>query len=433
MPISPYCKAYPAPGRPGHTLLFSTRKASLSVLPAGAVTRLERGDVPDGAAGPLERLGVLAPDPEAERREVLGLLDEVNRVDPGVTAAVILGMSCNFACPYCYEGTLKGTGAMSASTAEALVAFAARRLGPGKTRLTLDFYGGEPLLYLERLRQIASALRPVAEERGAAFSFTLVTNGSLLTPDVVTGLLPLGLAAARVTLDGPAETHDRSRPLRTGGGSFEAVLANVQACCDLAPLAVGGNYTRENWREFPRLLDRLEASGLGPGRLAQVRFEPVVQVRSRFAPPEFAAGCLSADEPWVVEASLALREEVLRRGFKTARIQPTPCMADLDDAFTVHWDGGLYKCLALVGHPEFAAGDLWSGPRDHRAAYGGERWRTEARCCACEYLPLCFGGCRYLRYQREGRMDGVECRKAYLDAALEALVQQDALHRHGVR
>jgi uncharacterized protein len=180
-------------------------------------------------------------------------------------------------------------------------------------------------------------------------------------------------------------------------------------------------------------LDRFQASELGPGRLAQVRFEPVIQINDRFGHPEFSAGCSTANEPWVVEASLSLREEVLRRGFKTSKIQPTPCMADLDDAFTVHWDGALYKCLALIGRAEFAAGDVWSGPRDHRAAYGGERWKAEAQCQACAYLPLCFGGCRHLRFQREGTPEGVECRRPFLEAALGTLVRQEALYRHGVR
>lgn len=428
--LSPYCKAYPLRDKPGQTLLFSTRKASLTILPTDAVERLRAGEVPgEAAARTLEQLGVLCGDLEAERGAVFGFLGEANRVDDGVVLAVILGMACNFACPYCYEGTLKGAAAMEDATAHGVAAFAASRLAPGKKRLVIDFYGGEPLLYIDRIRRLAAALGASAAEKGATFSFTLVTNGSLLTPALVREFVPLGLSAVRVTLDGPAETHDRSRPFRSGAGSFDVILRNVRECCGLVPVGVGGNYTRENWREFPRLLDRLESEGLGPDRLAHVRFEPVVQVRDRFAHPEFSGGCCSGNEAWTIEASLALREAVLRRGYRTSRIQPVACMVDLEESFTVDWDGTLYKCLGLIGRPEFAAGDVWSGPTDHGEAYGGERWRANQECRACEYLPLCFGGCRFARYQSQGSPSGVECRRAFLDAALEDLVLQDARYR----
>ncbi|MBI5443640.1 MAG: geopeptide radical SAM maturase [Deltaproteobacteria bacterium] len=432
MELSAYCKAYPFPERPGHCLVFSTRKGSLALLSSDAFARLERREIPEESAREsLVKLGVLTADREAERREVLGYLEEVNRVDPCVTVAVILGMGCNFACPYCYEGSLKDGSAMTEATAEALARFVEARLVPGKQKLLLDFYGGEPLLYVDRIRQIASELGPVARERRAAFSFSLVTNGSLLTRDVVEALLPLGLRAAKVTIDGPADHHDRTRPFRSGKGSFEAVLANLRACCDLLAVGVGGNFLPESWRAFPRLLDRLEASGLGPSKLAQIRFQPVLRTNDRFSHSEFRAGCSTGDEPWAAEAAVSLAEEVLRRGYRLPPIRPTPCMADLAAAFTVHWDGTLYKCPAFVGHPEFAAGDVWSGPREHGEAYGGPRWRDRAECGACEYLPLCFGGCRYLRYQQQGSAAGVDCRRGAWEATLEPFLRLHALHRLG--
>jgi uncharacterized protein len=190
-------------------------------------------------------------DAEAERRRVLGYLEAVNLADPGVTAAVFLGLACNFACPYCYEKPLGRAGAMEEATAERLCDFLLGRLRPGKKLLTVDFYGGEPLLYLPLLRRITRALQAGAAARGARFRFTLVTNGSLLTRQVVEELRPLGLASAKVTLDGPPPVHDRSRPLRSGRGSFGAILRNLKEVAGAVPLGIGGNYAQIRRGEAP--------------------------------------------------------------------------------------------------------------------------------------------------------------------------------------
>jgi radical SAM protein with 4Fe4S-binding SPASM domain len=95
---------------------------------------LQAGELPGEFAEPLTRAGVWVADAEAERRRVLGYLDAVNRVAPGVTAAVFLGLACNFACSYCYEKPLGRAGAMPEATAERLCAFLLGRLRPGRWR-----------------------------------------------------------------------------------------------------------------------------------------------------------------------------------------------------------------------------------------------------------------------------------------------------------
>lgn len=429
MVLSRYLKILPHPEKPGWSIVFSTRKASLCLLPDWILNGLEAGEVPDRLADTLRELAVLVPDAEAERDEALGFLDEVNRADPGLTLAVILGMGCNFACPYCYENPVKSSQKMSDETVEALVAFVKERFAPGKRQLLLDLYGGETLLYRPAIRRIVEGLKPFCDGRGAYFGVHLVTNGSLLTPEVVDELLPLGLAGARVTLDGPAEIHDRLRPFRDGRGSFEAILANLRAVAGRLKVSVGSNYTGETWRHYPRLLDRLEAEGLGPERLALVHFAPVSRSNAG-AMPAYQHGCASVNEPWVAEAAVTLREEVLRRGYRISKIAPSPCMIDLENAFTVSWDGSLYKCPGPVGRTEFAVGDLWRGFSDYRSSHGMQEWRRDSACRACVYLPLCLGGCRFQRLQREGSLLGTDCQKPFLDATLAPMLLQDLKYRH---
>ena len=430
MQLSHYLKAWSCSETPGYHLLFSTKKASLALVPDEIWNQLVQGEVPSEYRDQLPELDMLVPDRKQEQQEIFGFLDEVNRLNDGLDIAIIPGLDCNFNCTYCYEGSMKGKHAMSDETADQLIAYVKSRFGPAKKKLTLDFYGGDPLLYTKRIKYIARQLKFYVEERGGAFRFSLVTNGSLLTSKVVDELLPLGLHGAKITVDGPEAVHDRCRPFVSGKGSFDIIMRNVKKCCDRVRIGIGGNFTRDNYKEFPSLLDYFEDNGLIPERLGNVQFLPAGQTMDGYANPEFTSGCVSCSEPWMAEATLVLREEIMKRGYKTPKMGHSVCMVDIDDSMVIHFDGCIFKCVAMIGHPQFAVGDIWHGLDDHRQIYEPDSWRNNAECRECVYLPLCFGGCRYMEYQRSGSMKQVDCWCDFFDAVLEGTVLQDVRYRY---
>jgi uncharacterized protein len=431
MLLSPFLKIFSLPEKKEARLLFSTKTCALTLLSAEALAAVQAGKGAPEIMDTLARLGMAVADPAGEQQKMGDYLPTVNRLNPNLRASVILGLACNFACVYCYEGSQKGVAAMDDATAEQLIAYLLARFTPEKKRLILDFYGGEPLLYRNRITSLAGRLKPLIEARGGTFEFTLVTNGSLLTAEITQELVALGLVSAKITVDGPEGNHNRFRPGKDGQGSWAAILAGLKGCCGLFPIFLSGNYTRDNFSRFPELLDSLGAMGLGPESFANVQFYPVMQVNDRFANPEFSGGCCSMSEPWLVDASLALREEIMRRGYLFPKMQPATCMVDIDDAFTVNHDGTIYKCVTLIGHREFACGDIWQGiDPGYRETHHLGHWQKEEGCRECEYLPLCFGGCRYMALQREGSMAGVDCQKDFLDATLEKMLRQDMKYRY---
>lgn len=432
MLTSSYLKIFPANQDSSQYLLFSTKSGALALLDADTVEQLKGGAVPEEQAPLLARLGMAVADLAEEHRAVRNLLAEINHRNRHLRISVILGMACNFACVYCYEGGQKGGAAMGDETADQLIAFIQACLKPETEKLILNFYGGETLLYLERIEYLSERLKPVVERQGGVLEFHLITNGSLLTPETVNRLLPLGLKSAKIAVDGPEENHNQFRPFKDGRPSFAAVLANVKACCDLLPINLVGNYTRENYHLFPALLDRYQQEGLTPDRLQQVQFYPAMQINDQFANPEFTGGCCSIAEPWLIEAAFFIREELGKRGFPLAKMRPAPCMVDIDDAFVVHHDGTIYKCITMIGHQGYEAGDIWKGmTQSWQKKYCVGHWQGEEQCRECVYLPLCCGGCRYMAFQREGSMAGVDCQKEFLDATLEKMLLQDLKYRYG--
>ena len=246
------------------------------------------------------------------------------------------------------------------------------------------------------------------------------------TRQTVENLLPLGLAAIRTTLDGPPDIHNTQRPFVSGKGSFNVILANLAAVHEIVPLNIGGNYTGDNYRRFPEMLDLLLEAGINPAKLRDVSFSSVMPKADGSGSGDHAATCACTSEPWAIEANLFLRAEIIRRGFPTAKLGPGACMIEFEKDWVVGHDGAIYKCPVFMGDERMRVGTLADGIGDYRDSHKLDFWKTD-ECLDCAYLPLCFGGCRFFRKLKTGAIDGVDCRRAMLDASLEAIVLQDLL------
>jgi len=429
MQLSQYLKVYPFEEKPGYFLLFSTKKASKILITKETYKAIEDGTISPSDEELLLKLGMIVPDREEERRAVLGFFDEINEINKGLSLMVVLNLDCNFSCVYCYEGQMKGNLYMSHETADLLIGFIRNHFPWNKNSLVIDFYGGEPLLSTGLIKYISRSLKSFAESKGASYSFTLVTNGSLFTRKVAEELVPLGLQSVKITLDGPAEVHNQYRPFKSGAGSFDTIIKNIKETCDLVKIGIGGNFEKSTYEKFPLLLDYLASEGLTPDRIGMVKFDPVMKTSDEnLSLPEHRGGCMSVNEPWISDASAQLREEILKKGYATLPLMPITCMVEIKDSYVVNFDGFIYKCPGFIGKKGFEAGDLQKGVKDYTASYRLGIWKNE-ECANCEYLPLCLGGCRYMSFLRDGSIDRVDCQKPYLDASLETLVKQDIQYK----
>ena len=424
MPLSRYLKTYPCPEKPGRMLLIATRRCAVLEISEELWGRIFNDDgLSEDEHSTLTRLGVLIPDQDAEREELLATFEAINNTSRRIEVTATLTLECNLACPYCYEDPFRGHFVMSKETADLLVKRLTESMAEGLD-VNVDFYGGEALMELDLMKSIATRLAVAAAQHAVIFSFTIFTNGVLLTPAVVHQLLPLGLSTVRLTVDGPPEIHNAQRPFVSGKGSFERITANLLAIYRLVPVDLGGNYTRDNYRRFPELLDLLIEQGIDPTRMKEVSFSPVMPKADGSLAGDRGSACACSAEPWAIEAGVFLRGEVIKRGFPVAKIRPGACMIEFENDLVVGYDGGLYKCPVFMGQEELRVGSLADGIGDYGDSHNLELWKNE-ECLECAYLPLCFGGCRFFRKLKTGAMDGVDCRQAMYDASLEAIVRQD--------
>lgn len=425
MQLSWYCKEIHLPDYPDHSLLFSTRSGAMAMVDNEFIDAIKQGRADKELCETLAANDLLVENTKKERDEVFNYLEEINRLNPTFRLAVILGLECNFACAYCYEGSMKGKHAMTDKTAEQLVSFVEKNCAAGKEKITVSFYGGEPLLYRKRIISLSAKLQQVARSKGAEYQFNLVSNGSLLKRKVVEELLPFGLKSAKITLDGPPSQHNQTRPFISGQPSFTKIIANVRDCADLIKINIGGNFSQQSYPAFPELLVLLKQAGLDADKINQITFSAVVKPTDDVISAEFGGGCLSSDEKWLAGASIMLRQEILDHGYATRPLQPAPCRVNIADNLTIHYDGTICKCPVMIGRKECQIGTLASGIESDMSSYHLDHWQKEEKCRTCTYLPLCFGGCRYLAFQRNESMSKVDCPKAFFDATLESFIKQE--------
>jgi uncharacterized protein len=430
MTLSRYLRTFENADKPGSLILFSAKKGSIISIPSGMIAEIEAGSMSEEELKTLSDLGFLCESPHSEHEEMLGFIDDLNAMSRTFAAKVVMNLDCNLACKYCFEGQRKGKFYMTRETADLFLSFVRKWAEgldgrTGDEKITVTFYGGEPLLSLDLVAYLSAKIKAFAEEEGIEYVAYIVTNGTLLTPHVVSRLTPHGLRGAVVTLDGAKELHDLCRPFKSGKGSFDRIFGNLRDVCGMTGVQLGGNYMSDNYREFPRLLDFMLANGLTPDKVETVRFNPVTAESAGYGPVDFNEGCCSFNEPWLFDASVYLSGEVLKRGYKGPRSAvPGVCSLDMKDNYLVNYDGSIFKCPGLIGRDEFRVGDLKTGIKFKSQPQGRDCWKNE-ECLTCIYLPLCFGGCRQMKLVREGNMDGVECKKPYLDATLETFVKQD--------
>ena len=143
-------------------------------------------------------------------------------------------------------------------------------------RFLLTFFGGEPLLNLPVMYALSERLWHASNRVGTPVSISIITNGLLLTEEVVDEMLPYGFKGAKITLDGDRDTHNRLRPLRGGQGTFDRIIENIRRVAHKCAIAIGGNFDETSADSYPALLDFLKVQDFAD-TLVKVNFKPIVR------------------------------------------------------------------------------------------------------------------------------------------------------------
>ena len=404
----------------------------------------------------LQENGFLVESREADRRALDQYLSEVKSDGSELNVTILTTLQCNFACDYCFQGDHddynQRADRMSLETASRVGDWIERELDRVRPeKLVLTFFGGEPLLNLPVMYAIAERLWNATRKRGVAHYANIITNGLLLTPDVVDRMSPLALNGVKITLDGDRATHDRMRPLRGGQGTFDRIIENIRKVAGRCRIAVGGNFDESSVDSFPALLEFLHEQDFAD-KLSKVFFKPIVRnqpvsakgiipLTPIAAKDSFNGTCMTSvgsgagracDSCNVLDDKLSVvREHTRRLGFPTHDgVHNGPCHVHKQHAHTIGPDGSLYACPGFTGQLALSTGHI-----DDRK----DSWRETAlerfnrlhpwkECGDCAFIPVCAGGCVAASYSQLGDMNLPTCHKTSFESALVSMAREIAIN-----
>lgn len=340
---------------------------------------------------------------------------------------------CNLACRYCFaeEGEYHGRRAlMSFEVGKKALDFLIANSG-NRQNLEVDFFGGEPLMNWEVVRQLVEYGRSREEAHQKKFRFTLTTNGVLLNDEIM-DFCNREMSNVVLSLDGRKEINDRMRPFRGGQGSYDKIVpkfldfANSR---DQNRYYVRGTFTRDN---LDFAADVLHFADLG---FSQMSIEPVV------AAPDEPYAIRKEDLPRILEEYDRLAVEYIKRkkegrGFQFFHfmldLSQGPCVAKrlagcgsgTEYLAVTPW-GDLYPCHQFVGEEGYLLGNVNDGivNTEVREMFKTCNVYSKPQCQDCFARFYCSGGCSANSHKFHGSITeayeiGCEMQKKRIECAI---------------
>lgn len=321
---------------------------------------------------------------------------------------------CNLACKYCFaeEGEYHGARSlMSYEVGRKALDFLIANSG-NRVNLEVDFFGGEPLMNFQVVKDLVAYGRSQEKEHNKKFRFTLTTNGMLLTDEVME-FANREMANVVLSVDGRKEVHDFMRPTRNGKGSYDLIIDKFKKMAELRNQTnyyVRGTFTHYNL-DFSK--DVLHLADLG---FKQISAEPVV------APDTQPYAIKEEDLPKLFEEYDLLAREMVERekagkGFNFFHfmidLTGGPCLykrlsgcGSGTEYLAVSPCGDLYPCHQFVGMEEFKLGNVDTSieKKDLVDEFKLCNVYAKDKCKDCFARFYCSGGCAANAYNFHGNL-----------------------------
>lgn len=344
---------------------------------------------------------------------------DLKKKSAGIVKALCIHIahSCNLNCSYCFasQGKYHGERAlMSFEVGKQALDFLIANSGT-RRNLEVDFFGGEPLMNFDVVKQLVAYARSIEKQHNKNFRFTLTTNGMLIDDDVIE-FANKEMSNVVLSLDGRKEVHDRFRVDYAGNGSWERIVPKFQK---LVKERGGKNYYMRGTftHANPDFLEDIkEMLRLGFDELSM---EPVV-----CAPDDPSA--LTEEDFEIVCRQYEQLAELMRERRRQGKpftfyhymidLKGGPCIykrisgcGSGTEYMAVTPTGELYPCHQFVGEEQFKLGDVWNGVTNVKKQdeFGACNVYTREECKNCWAKLYCSGGCAANAYHATGSVNGV--------------------------
>lgn len=324
-------------------------------------------------------------------------------------------LQCNFECNYCYQNEYRTSNIMSSEVCDGVLRFVRQQIRSGRTKIILDWYGGEPLLASDIIVDLMAGLHTVLSTESASFDrVRVITNGLLLDRVMAERLRAAGVNQAQISVDALHYEHPSKRGVLNVDGSPSPILRNAIECGDVLDVGIRVNVSTTAAARIDELVNALSTLGFG-SRYYLARVEdftsehqprPPVHTKNvkRLPIVQGHGDSLSRKAFADLEIATMLRTPEGLRWVQN-KLEPQHghfCSATAQTMAVISPDGYISRCWESVGDPAQAVGHVLADtecPESHDAS---RKWSTYTplaypTCSSCKVLPLCMGGCSYPR------------------------------------
>ena len=394
-----------------YDLLDNVQPPFAAECPQNVVEKLSQSYDPDDVRECYEEIVELYNDKILFSEDDYEKYAQYSVASPVKAMCLNIAHDCQLRCKYCFASTGdfgKGRKLMSFETGKHAIDFLLENSGD-RPNLELDFFGGEPLMNFNVVKQVVEYARNREKEYNKKFRFTITTNGLLLDDEKI-DFINREMSNVVLSIDGRKEVNDYFRVLPNGQGCYDMILPKYQklvAGRGDKEYYVRGTFTNKNL-DFSNDVFALNEAGFD-----QISVEPVVGDDDIYALTE-------KDLPTVFAEYERLAQRLLENEKQGRKFNFFHFMLDLDqgpcaikrlrgcgcgnDYVAITPDGDIFPCHQFVGIDEYKMGNIDEGTfnQEMKADFAKAHVYSKPDCRECWAKFYCSGGCNANNYQYMG-------------------------------
>jgi len=408
MKLSKYMEISEPFGKKNYRVLFSTKTAKSVLISSAMYHYLVKGafsELSDEVFENLRKAKVIIEDELDELGEFLSQSTEYIKNNRSLHEVIQPSADCQLGCSYCGQNHRKKV--MDDLLADRLVARIENKINTNRyDRLSISWFGGEPLLAISKIEQITKKLKEITLRKGMSYSASITTNGLSLKPSVFNRLVDCDIKEMEITLDGYQDNHDKRRPVKQSSSisSYETILKNL---CEIAKndgfdkndikLIIRSNIDKNNFDGIIPLVEDLQKKGLKDN------------IHGFYLAPVHSWGndahnqSLNSDHFAKIEINFML--QLLQRRFKIGALPGSPkkqvCISLSREGEVYDAYGNVFNCTEIpyVGAYENSSYRLGFVHAEASIANRSfNSWNLDVQngkvpCSTCKILPICGGAC----------------------------------------
>ncbi len=299
-------------------------------------------------------------------------------------------LNCNFNCTYCFESNINSIERMSDETEDKVIDFIIHQIQNNDSKkLTISWFGGEPLLETNRIVSISDKLISYCDNNDIQYNAKIITNGYFLDEENCKKLQKCRISFAQITLDGPESIYNKEK--KCPNNSYTKVIQNIKTAARYMKISIRLNLKEENYDVIDSWKEELLSNFKNINNI-NIYLAEVCDDWSDDLPVSGLCQKKYFNTARDIENYFTQNGINSGRAHKLVR-NKTNCSLMLKQRCVIGPNGELYRCEHMIGKKDFVIGSCKEGFFHNDADSAFSNLKRPSKCRECRIFPICMSGC----------------------------------------